>query len=285
MMTQGIYKIEHIESGRCYIGSSIEVEKRLGVHRYLLLKGRHHAAALQHGWNKYGADGFSFQLVEVVADRNFLHAREQFWIWRWDAYGHGFNSLPIAQSLIGYRHLPEVRRKMSLAKMGKPSPRRGVTLSPEVRKKVSDARRGQKAPPGAIARMAEANRGKPLSRERRARISAAIKLAMAEGRFRRTPAKWTPEMRLLASLKQRGRKVSTGTRARLSAALRGHETTAEARAALSAAHRGRKRTTAHRQNIASAMHRFWDVPANRASRANAVRDWWARRKATQGAAP
>jgi group I intron endonuclease len=67
-------------TGAVYVGSSVNCERRRGEHLSELNKGVHSNSYIQRSWNKYGADAFYFQIVEIVKDLLFLRAREQFWI-------------------------------------------------------------------------------------------------------------------------------------------------------------------------------------------------------------
>lgn len=64
---QGIYCIEHIESGKKYIGSSIDITRRFCIHRSSLKHNKHHCAYLQRAVNKYGIEAFAFYVVEETA--------------------------------------------------------------------------------------------------------------------------------------------------------------------------------------------------------------------------
>ena len=50
----GVYQIKNLINGKLYIGSSIDVDKRLKSHFSALDKGCHNNAYLQNAWNKYG---------------------------------------------------------------------------------------------------------------------------------------------------------------------------------------------------------------------------------------
>lgn len=63
----GIYKIINIKSGKIYIGSSIDIEKRFKRHKNDLLKNRHKNSHLQREYNKYGLDLFIFEVVELCS--------------------------------------------------------------------------------------------------------------------------------------------------------------------------------------------------------------------------
>lgn len=60
----GIYKIENKINNKKYIGSSIDVEKRLKKH-LIMLKGEYHDNIyLQKSFNKYGEDNFTLKIIE-----------------------------------------------------------------------------------------------------------------------------------------------------------------------------------------------------------------------------
>lgn len=180
-MTSGIYKITNRLNGRSYVGSAINVVRRFVHHRNRLRAGAHHSPALQSAWNSHGEGVFDFEIIEVVAAENLV-ACEQAWIDKLSAYGRGYNGRPIAASLLGFKHSDAARAKMSRARTGKPSPRRGVTLSPETIAKIQAAKVDWRPSAETVARVAAKNRGQKRSPEVRARMSAA-----AHRRFGTTP--------------------------------------------------------------------------------------------------
>jgi group I intron endonuclease len=70
---QGIYCIEHIDSGRKYIGSSTNINKRLSDHKKGLISHQHHNILLQRAVDKYGIESFNFYIIE---ETNFLSRKE-----------------------------------------------------------------------------------------------------------------------------------------------------------------------------------------------------------------
>lgn len=69
-MTIGIYAIEHVATGRRYIGKSIDIEKRFGVHKYNLVSKSRRKDTNRYLWSavqKYGIDAFSFNVIETFA--------------------------------------------------------------------------------------------------------------------------------------------------------------------------------------------------------------------------
>lgn len=74
----GIYQIKNENTGRIYIGSSANMNKRMLFHGYELMGNRHANQYLQASYNKHGPV-FVFSCVEVC-DRDKLIEREDAWI-------------------------------------------------------------------------------------------------------------------------------------------------------------------------------------------------------------
>ena len=79
MTMSGIYRIQDKE-GRIYIGSAVNLHKRIYEHRRRLKAGNHINPKLQNAWNKYGESYFTFSIVEIVEDKTKLTYYEQIWI-------------------------------------------------------------------------------------------------------------------------------------------------------------------------------------------------------------
>ena len=145
----GIYAIVNLKNQKHYVGSAVNLRKRKGVHLAELRAGRHHCSKLQNAWNKYGENAFRFDVLEVVADKEQLIEREQFYI---DATLPFYNSARIAGSSLGRVLSDETRKKISEALTG------GTRVfSDEHRKNISEATAGKKK--------------QPLSDERKRQIS------------------------------------------------------------------------------------------------------------------
>lgn len=112
----GVYGIVNPSTGRCYIGSSIDVWKRWQEHRKHLREGRHHSPALQNAWNRHGEPSFAFVFLEA-ARREDLRAAEQCWL---DQLRPEYNAAPSALApMQGRSHSAESRRKMSESRRGR----------------------------------------------------------------------------------------------------------------------------------------------------------------------
>jgi len=78
-MTSGIYKICNVTNGKCYYGSSFDVDKRFRRHKNDLNKKKHINILLQRAWDKYQESSFDFSLVEECS-KDVLLEREQHYL-------------------------------------------------------------------------------------------------------------------------------------------------------------------------------------------------------------
>jgi len=77
MKTIGIYKIVNRATGKCYVGSSKDIEKRWCIHRDRLTRREHHNYRLTRDWHRYGKDGFEFSIVEEVPEAGLFEAEQR----------------------------------------------------------------------------------------------------------------------------------------------------------------------------------------------------------------
>ena len=98
MKTSGVYFLTQVSTGARYVGSSQDVQRRLAQHRRELLSGKNGNAALQEAFNKTGEGDFSFDVIEVIADKAARLRREQFYL---DMIENKFNVIPVADTRAG----------------------------------------------------------------------------------------------------------------------------------------------------------------------------------------
>lgn len=110
----GIYAIRNSVNGKSYVGSVTSFSRfrdRWSEHRRTLLKNCHANGHLQNAWNKYGADKFTFNILEQCLSNDILLSREQFYI---DRCGdEKYNLCPIAGNTLGTKQSSECVRKKS----------------------------------------------------------------------------------------------------------------------------------------------------------------------------
>jgi hypothetical protein len=62
----GVYRILNRHSGQSLLECGRDVDARLNRHMTELRFGSHRNKALQDDWNRFGADAFSFEIVELL---------------------------------------------------------------------------------------------------------------------------------------------------------------------------------------------------------------------------
>jgi group I intron endonuclease len=180
MSNSGIYKIVNNITNKCYVGSAVNILKRFREHKRLLKAKQHHSKKLQHSFNKYNLDNFIFEIIEIVEDKNLLISREQFWIDNLNSFNNGYNCLPKAGSVLGFKASEETKRKHSLKMKGKQL-RLGSKSTNEAKAKMSESAKKRGYSKNAIEAMRNANKGnkhslgRKSSKETSAKRSASIK--------------------------------------------------------------------------------------------------------------
>jgi hypothetical protein len=97
----GVFQIKNTANGKILLGSSLNLDGPLNSHRFMLSIGGHRNQALQSDWNIYGAETFTFEILEVVKvtdDPYFkltdeLLLLEQIWLEQLQPFGErGYNT-------------------------------------------------------------------------------------------------------------------------------------------------------------------------------------------------
>lgn len=208
--SSGIYKITNLVTGKCYVGSAVNISRRWGEHKTALNNKKHHSKHLQRAWDMYGKDSFEFEVVELV-EKQLLIQRDQYWIDELSSYGKdGYNTNPKAASSLGVVRSSETRERISASKMGavpwnkgtKTGPqspelverrvghRRGISRPDDVKEKISKTKKERGLVPTAfvLARSAEVRKRNAELRalgqlpplyddERKKQVGAAISAA------------------------------------------------------------------------------------------------------------
>lgn len=112
MERMGIYMIENTVNNKVYIGSSVDTNNRINNHKNDLNKNKHHNKYLQRAWKKYGADNFTFTVIEKVNDRDKLIEREQYWMDYYNVSENGYNINPTAGSQLGRKLSEDSKNKI-----------------------------------------------------------------------------------------------------------------------------------------------------------------------------
>jgi group I intron endonuclease len=194
MKVSGIYAISHADSGKMYIGSSVDIAGRLRGHTRLLNTGAHPNQHLQAAWTLYGAGAFTCSTLKEVSNRDDLYKVEQIYL----------DKLRTFERTLGYNKAKDTT-----------APQRGLKRSPETCLKIGAAKKGNKYRLGAVipaemrSRIATTLRGTKASVETKAKLSAV-------GKGRKKSVEWRAKMSAI----HKGRIISDEQRAKISATLR-----------------------------------------------------------------
>lgn len=97
----GVFRVLNTVNGKFLLGSSLNLEGPLNSHKFMLSIGKHRNEALQADWNSFGAEKFTFEILETVRvtdDPNFnledeLTLLEEIWIEQLQPFnGKGYNT-------------------------------------------------------------------------------------------------------------------------------------------------------------------------------------------------
>jgi len=214
----GIYAIVHVASGRRYVGSAVNIKRRVTRHVGLLTAASHVNPHLQGAWNLYGADGFSFTTLELCAVDELIQ-REQHHI---DARAD-FNLCRVAGSSLGVKRSAATIEKMRATKAV-------MMEDPEYCEHLRAIGRARAAVNNILPQMAEV-------RVRTGKSRKGEKRAAGTGEKIRAGLRSSPKFAAY-SQSRFGHGVSDETREKIGAAHRGRKASATARANLSIAHTG-----------------------------------------------
>ena len=186
-----IYRITCTANNKFYIGSTVNKAQRWARHRKGLRDGTHPNKHMAAAWAKYGEAAFVFDVLESVDDPAALFAAEQKYLDQHAGKDYCFNwalfaGAPMrgksgAETSNYGKEIPKaVRNKISASLSGENHPNWGKHLPETTRQKIKAANvnnpwKGAKHTPEALAKIAEAGRGRIKSEETRAKLSAALK--------------------------------------------------------------------------------------------------------------
>jgi group I intron endonuclease len=208
-MVAGIYIILNNLNGKVYVGRTHDLNHRLTGHKRDLRIGGD-SPHLQKSWKKYGAENFTFKVIEEIknATTELLIAREGFWMNHYNSRNpdFGYNKYgPEAGTPLGYKRSDETKAKMSKRMKGHKFPKETLTKlseaskkmwedperrakfcasrkemwkNPEHKEKVASKLRGKKRSEETCRRMSESLKGRAapnLSEESRKKLSDSLK--------------------------------------------------------------------------------------------------------------
>lgn len=211
----GVYCFLHRETGRRYIGSSLDCYYRKGAHiKYCHKNLTNHFSRHLH---QLGNESFDFIILEETSPKARFR-REKFWISHYDTTSEkGFNTWPdptkmfnhklspaslrrLSEAHMGNRHTLATRRKMSRTRKGKKLPKEwceniskgliGNYPSAATRKKLSESAKRRFQDPAQRALVSRINKGRKHTKKFKLFVSKFMK-----GNKFKLGTKWSPEQR------------------------------------------------------------------------------------------
>jgi group I intron endonuclease len=115
----GIYKIVNNVTGKCYVGQSQRLKKRIKEHFRLLKLKKHPNEHLQRSYNKYGKDVFEGHIEVICENTEDLDALEEAFLTKeaWFEEEVVYNIANFAKApMRGKKHSEETRQKIKEGK-------------------------------------------------------------------------------------------------------------------------------------------------------------------------
>lgn len=175
-MKNGVYNIQNIITGDCYIGSCASksgYKTRWTNHKNDLRKGKHHSIILQRAWEKYGEVSFTFSMLEYC-DPIVCIEREQYYM---DSIRPKYNIAKVAGNTLGIKRSEELKEKLRNRSYEWMRGDNNWNRLPENRKRMREQllRNPLSATDIGRKKISEFHKGKSKTEEHRAKISSSNK--------------------------------------------------------------------------------------------------------------
>lgn len=163
-MSIGIYKITNIKNNKCYIGQSINIEKRFYAYKELACSGQ---PKIYNALKKYNINNFKFEIIFKLKKINIelLNKLEIAYISYYNSNKNGYNIQSGGKNSL---HTIETKNKISISRTGKCV---GLKFSEERKKNISESNLGKKISNESKLKMREAKLGKKHSKEHLKKMS------------------------------------------------------------------------------------------------------------------
>lgn len=107
-----IYKFTHLESGRCYIGQTMQTANQRRLEHISNSRYSNKTYHFHNALRKYGIDSFSFEVIATASSLEELNLLEEKYVEQYDSIKNGFN---IRQAGGNKLHSKESKERMKEA--------------------------------------------------------------------------------------------------------------------------------------------------------------------------
>lgn len=107
-----IYKFTHIESGRCYIGQTVQEPNRRRLEHIANSRYTPNEYHFHNAIRKYGIDAFIFEVIDTATSLDELNSLEEKYVAEYNSIDNGFN---IRQPGGNKLHSEDSKKRMSEA--------------------------------------------------------------------------------------------------------------------------------------------------------------------------
>jgi len=159
----GVYEIRNTVNNKVYVGSSVNLARRLYAHRRHLENNSHASAHLQAAWDKYGGDAFRFtRLLECSKDDVLFYEQLIMDGYKANQREFGYNKRVVSESCAGMRLSDQHKAKIAASvPRGSDHQYFGKRLSDKAYLKAAEQKRGKPMPDSQRAKISLALKGKP----------------------------------------------------------------------------------------------------------------------------
>jgi group I intron endonuclease len=178
-MTCGIYLITHYETGKKYVGQSINIKNRLSIHARGYSKTILGRTILKYNWSSFNTE------ILQICERALLNDAEKQWIVFYDCVSpKGFNLTSGGnQAEFSIETIQKLRKAQQNRSPEHIANKNAAASRPETRAKISESLKGRVFSDKTKNLLREAKKGFKYSDESKASMSASAKIRVVETGF------------------------------------------------------------------------------------------------------
>lgn len=144
----GVYLWTHLDSNKKYVGSSVNLSRRLTYYFSKVNIARYKKSRIHNALLKFGYSSFSLTILELISittlskdeAKKLIIEREQYYI---DCILPEYNILKTAGSLLGFNHSKDTLLKFKKANNNENNPMYGKFHSKKTKIKMSEIKKGR----------------------------------------------------------------------------------------------------------------------------------------------